>query len=829
MCAAQPRGSSQKIAGLSSEEAKRRLNEYGYNEVEEQRRSVLITVAKKFWGITPWMLEITIALTWILHKYVDTYVVAGLLLFNAGLSLLEERRADSAVATLKQRLHIQARVMRDGAWVILPAREVVPGDVIRLRAGDIVPADVRVVEGKLDADQSALTGESLTVSKTVGDSVYSGTIVKRGEATCVITATGVKTYFGRTVELVQLAKPKLHMEEVTASVVRWLLLMVALLLALGLGVSYVRGVNLAEIIPLTVVLLVSAIPVALPSMFNISMAIGSLELSKKGVLVTRLSASEDAATMDVLCADKTGTLTKNRLSVAEITCFNGFTEDQVTLFGALASNEADNDPIDLAFLSCAQRIDNKLKEHKVLEYTPFDPSTRMTQALVSVREEKFKVCKGAVESLLELCHSQPSERTEAEKRVEALTEKGYRVLAVAKGTDSVDYTLAGIVALSDELREDSPRLIDELRELGVSVKMLTGDALPVAQEVARKLHLTGSVEKMSALRSRGDGGEYAQIIEGSAGLAEIYPEDKYNIVRALQKKGHTVGMTGDGVNDAAALRQAEVGIAVKDATDVAKGAASAVLTVEGLEPIVDMIKVGRMIYQRVVTWVINKLVKTFQIVVFVVLAYLFTGIFPVSIFSMVLYLFLTDFVTLSISTDKVRYSVKPDTWNIGWLVTLGVFVGVLVVAESLLLLYVGFKVFDLGRDLGTLHTYVFSYLVFSGLFNVLIIRERSHFWRSKPSRALLLSILFDVALITGISLTGFYSFKPIPPSALLFCGAWALISSFGVNDPIKVLVIRKLQHLGGDGPARGARVAPDKRTDVGSPHKTANAFIKTME
>lgn len=514
MCAAQPEGSSQKIAGLSSEEAKRRLSEYGYNEVEEQRRSVFLTVAKKFWGITPWMLEVTIALTWLLHKYVDTYVVAGLLLFNAGLSLFEERRADSAVTALKQRLHIQARVKRDGEWVSLPAREVVPGDVIRLRAGDVVPADVKIVEGKLDADQSALTGESLTVSKTVDDSVYSGTIVKRGEATCIVTATGAKTYFGRTVQLVQLAKPKLHMEEVTASVVRWLLLMVALLLALGLGVSYARGVNLAQILPLTVVLLVSAIPVALPSMFNISMAVGSLELSRKGVLVTRLSASEDAATMNVLCADKTGTLTKNRLSIAEIISLNGFKEDEVAIFGALASNEADKDPIDLAFLSYVKQTSNSLGEHKILEFTPFDPTTRMTQALVSLGGDEFRVYKGAVEAVLELCHSPPSERSEVERRVQTLTEKGYRVLAVARGAEGVGYTLAGIAALSDELREDSPRLVNELSELGVSVKMLTGDALPVAQEVARKLNLTGPVEKMSALRSRGDENEYAQIVEG---------------------------------------------------------------------------------------------------------------------------------------------------------------------------------------------------------------------------------------------------------------------------------------------------------------------------
>ncbi|MEM0272098.1 MAG: plasma-membrane proton-efflux P-type ATPase [Thermoprotei archaeon] len=815
MCA-ETDGSAKASFGLSSEEARKRLSIYGYNEVVEHKVSFTLVLAKKFWGITPWMLEITIALTWILHKYVDAYIVAGLLIFNAGLSLFEEKRANSAVAALKQRLHIQAKVKRDGEWVSIPAREVVPGDTIRLRAGDIAPADAKIVEGRVEVDQSALTGESLAVSKTIGEDVYSGSVIKRGETTCVVIATGAKTYFGRTVELVQLAKPKLHMEEVTASVVRWLLLMVVSLLALSLGVSYIRGINLTQILPLTVVLLVSAIPVALPSMFNISMAVGSLELSKKGVLITRLSASEDAATMDVLCADKTGTLTKNKLSVTEIAAFNGFNDMDVALFGALASNEADRDPIDLAFLASARHTNGQLGGYTVVEFTPFDPSTRMTQALVSIGGKRFRVCKGAVETVLTICKSQPNERVEVEKRVEAFTQKGYRVLAVAYGTESGEYTLSGVVALSDELRDDSLQLIDELEGLGVSVKMLTGDALPVAKEVARKLHLTGPVERMSALRGRGDEEEYARIIDNSSGIAEIYPEDKYNIVKALQKKGHTVGMTGDGVNDAAALKQAEVGIAVKDATDVAKGAASAVLTVEGLEPIVDMVKVGRMIYQRVVTWVINKIVKTFQIVVFVVLSYLFTGVFPVSVFSMVLYLFLTDFVTLSISTDRVRYSKRPDTWNIGWLVALGVLVGVLVVAESLFLFYVGLSLFDLRHNPDALHTYVFSYLVFSGLLNVLIVREREHFWRSTPSRMLLVSVVADVVLIAAISLLGFYNLKPITPLALLFSGAWAAAASFGLNDPLKALIIRRIH-------------SPTKASTVIKPHMTGGGQNDTAK
>jgi H+-transporting ATPase len=778
--------------GLSSEESKRRLQLYGYNEVPERKSNLAVNVARKFWGITPWMLEFTIILTWILRKFADTYIVAGLLVFNVSLSLFEERRAGSAISTLKQRLNINARVKRDGQWVMVPSRYIVPGDTIRLRAGDIVAADVRIAVGELEVDQSALTGESLAVSRHEGDTVYSGSTVKRGEATGAVTATGVKTYFGRTVELIQLAKPKLHMEEVTARVVRWLIAMVSSLLVLGIIVSVVRHVNLAQIVPLTVVLLVSAIPVALPSMFNISMALGSLELSKKGVLVTRLSASEDAATMDVLCTDKTGTLTKNKLSVTETVAYGSFGGTDVILMGALASNEANQDPIDLAFLNSAKEKSVSFTPYSQLEFTPFDPSTRMTQALVSSQEGRFRVAKGAVSAILQLCPDAQMIATEVTEVVNEYTKKGYRVLAVAKDAGDGKFSVVGIAALSDELREDSPRLVNELEELGVSVKMLTGDALPVAEEVARKLSLKGRIEKMSSLRDSGDRGERSRLVEETVGFAEIYPEDKYNIVKELQQTRHTVGMTGDGVNDAAALKQAEVGIAVKNATDAAKSAASAVLTIEGLEPIVEMVKVGRMVYQRVVTWIINKLVKTFQIVVFVVLAFLVTDSFAVSIFSMVLYLFLTDFVTLSISTDRVRYSQRPDTWDITWFVKLGVLIGILAVAETFGSFYLGLTLFRLNENLGRLHMYVFDYLVLSGLFNVLIIRERNHFWQSKPSVALVVVIALDSLLVAVISLIGVYNLAAVSAPQLALSFVWALTSSFVINDPVKTLVVKHL-------------------------------------
>lgn len=537
--------------GLTTEEALRRIHAYGYNEVPERKANPVLRVAKKFWGLTPWMLEITVALTWYLHKFLDAYIVAGLLLFNAGLSLFEEGRADAAVSSLKQRLQSVARVKRDGRWSTIPARELVPGDTVRLRAGDIAPADVKVVQGETEVDQSALTGESLTVKKGTGEVVYAGSTAKRGEVTGVVSATGVRTYFGRTVELVQLARPKLHMEEVTARVVKWLVSMVVMLLALALSVSYFRHESFVGLIPLATVLLVSAIPVALPSMFSISMALGSVELSKKGVLVTRLSASEDAATMDVLCTDKTGTLTKNRLRVTQSAPAEGFGTQDVLVFGALSSNEANQDPIDLAFISSAREAGIDLTGFSQLEFVPFDPSVRMTRALVKSQDGNFRVAKGAVSAILELCRMH-AEEDQVEKRVREFTARGYRVLAVAKQRGE-RFLLVGLAALSDELREDSPALIKELSQLGVTVKMLTGDAKPVAEEVARKLSLTGEVGEMSRLKSV-TAQEFADAVERTQVFAEIYPEDKYNVVKALQEKRHIVGMTGDGVNDAAALK-----------------------------------------------------------------------------------------------------------------------------------------------------------------------------------------------------------------------------------------------------------------------------------
>ncbi len=776
--------------GLASEEVRRRIQTYGPNEVPEHRESPALRFLRKFWGLTPWMLELTALLTFALGNLGDTYIVLALLVLNGILGFFQEERASEAIAYLRQRLQVNARVLRDGSWSSVAARELVPGDVVRVRGGDFVPADLRIHEGSVEVDQSAVTGESLTAAKGAGDAVVSGSTIVRGEATGAVTATGTRTYFGRTVELVQIAKPKLHMEEVTSKVVQWLLVMVGSLLAVALLYTAVVGNDVLPILPLAVVLMVSAIPVALPTMFTISMALGSLELAKKGVLITRLSAGEDAATLDVLCADKTGTITLNRLRVVDVVPLNDYSRQDVLRYAALASQEANRDPIDLAVLDAARTEGVDSQGWVQRAFVPFDPSTRRTAAALEKDGTKRYALKGAINAVVPPGSSKEV-MARVVKEVEGFSAKGYRALAVAVGTSLDKTSPVGILALADPPRADSAQHLADLRDLGISTKMLTGDALPIAKEMASEVGLGDHITRISDVKAQLASGQGVAGIETANGFAEIYPEDKYLVVKALQDHRHVVGMTGDGVNDAPALKQAEVGIAVSNATDVAKKSASVVLTDEGLAGIIDLVQSGRRIYQRIITWILNKVVKTFQIVVFVVLAFLLTGEYVVSVFSMILFLFVTDFVTLSLATDSVRYSETPDTWDIQGLVKVAVALGLLIVAESFGLLVLADRFFGLSADVPALQTFFFDYLVFLGVLQVLILRERRHFWESRPSLTLGLAVSLDILVVGAVSVLGFFQLQAVPAVEVLAALGYSVLVSFVINDAVKALLVRR--------------------------------------
>jgi len=778
-------------SGLSAAEVKERLAKYGYNEVPEKKENTLVRFAKRFWGLSPWMMEITMALTWAIGKYVDTALIAFLLFFNAILGFFQEGKANAALEFLKEKLTVNARAKRDGNWITIPAKELVPGDLVRLRAGDFVPADLKILEGVADVDQSSLTGESFIVPKSPGDIIYSGTILQRGEVTGTVSATGVNTYFGRTVQLVQIAKPRLRMEEVTAKVVWWMLvLIVILLIAVGI-VSVLKGQNIMDILPIAVLLLISAVPIALPTMFLISLALGSLQLARVGVLTTRLNSVENAATMDVLCADKTGTITLNRLEVADTLPVGGHSADEAILYGALASRAANRDPIDMAFLDAARDRGISLDGYVRREFTPFDPLTRRTIAVIEKDGKEFTVTKGALGTILGKCRNCDVEFSPEDKDFElAMVKKGYRALAVALGDSPDSLSLLGLVFLYDKPRTDSPALIRKLEELGIEVKMLTGDALPIALETARKVDLGDKVIAFEEMRKK-EYKESIKVIEKSDGFAEIYPEDKFFIVESMQKAGHVVGMTGDGVNDTPALKQADVGIAVSGAVDVAKKAAGIVLTGEGLSGIVDLVTNGRRIYRRIHIWVFNKIVKTFQTNVFIILAFIVTGQAIVSIFTMILMMFLFDFVILSISTDNVPYSQKPDVWDITGLVKVAIPLGLLIMAESFAMLFLGYRYFDLSTP-DRLYTYVFDILLFMALLDVLIVRERRHFWRSMPGTVLLVSIVGDILLVAAISIFGIPGMAAISYPAVLTILVLSIIATFAVNDIVKVALIKLL-------------------------------------
>ena len=728
--------------GLTAVEARQRLRQYGLNAVAEERVHPWRLFLRKFWAPVPWMLEAVIALQLLLGKADEAAVIAILLVANALLSFIQEHQANAALALLGGRLAVQARVLRDDRWQLVPAQELVPGDAVHLRMGDLAPADIRLTEGQVLLDQSALTGESLPVEAGAGAAAYAGSTVKRGEATGEVTATGPRTYFGKTAELVRTAGSRSLLERTILTIVKYLIAMDLVFIAALSAYAVIAGMPLLEVLPFVLILLVAAVPVALPATYTLAMALGTQELSKRGVLVTRLSAIEEAAAMDVLASDKTGTLTENRLALAALHPYAPRTEHDLLRLAALACDDATQDPIDLAILDAARPRNLLAGAPHRLQFIPFEPGTQLAEALFDQEGRRLRVLKGAPRAIIARMSGAPDLSAE----VERLGSTGARVLAVAAGTDDT-LQLAGLVALQDPPREDSPLLVQRLQELGVRVVMVTGDGPATAHAVADRVGIGGRVCPPDAPREQID-----RLAEDCDVFARVFPEDKFRLVQALQRNGHVVGMTGDGVNDAPALKQAEVGIAVANATDVAKAAASLVLTSPGLMDVLSAVETSRRIYQRMLTYTLNKIIKTIEITIFLSVGIMVTGAFIITPLLIVLLLFTNDFVTMSIATDRVSFSDTPDRWRIPALIlTAG--------AVALPLLFLSFVVFFAGRDwlhlpLSQLQTLIFLLLVFTGQGTVYLVRERRHFWRSRPGRWLLLSSVLDVVIVGLLAARG---------------------------------------------------------------------------
>jgi H+-transporting ATPase len=773
----------QTATGLTEEEVKQRQTRYGLNEVLEKKQSMVLLFLKHFWGLTAIMLELTIITSFLLQKYIDVYLIGGLMLFNAIIGFIQESKAAKTVRALKQSLRVIVRVLRNAKWQQVSGEQLVPGDIIRIRTGDFITADAKIIDGVAGADQSAITGESMLAGKKEGNMLYSGSVIKNGECNAVVTATGINTFFGKTIQLVQIAKPRLHMEEVVSSVVKILFLIVLVFVGITLGVSLLRGETFLSMLPLILILLVTAVPVAMPAMFTVSMAKGSQQLVAKGVLVSRLSATEDAATLTVLCFDKTGTITQNKLSIQDFEAADNFTRDDILRYGVLASVVANNDPIDIAFLDKAANDKLDTAGYLQTSFTPFSANLKRTEAMVKKDDKQFKVLKGAFNTIKGLSNLQESK---LDVTVKIWAAKGFKTIAVAIQSENTT-TLVGIVAMVDPPLKDSAKMIDEIKQLGVTVKMLTGDALPIAKEIAAQVEVGDDIVAASLLRQQAGGIDSYDIIIAHSGFAEVLPEDKFTIVKTLQQHSEITGMTGDGVNDAPALKQAEVGIAVKSATDAAKQAASVILLHEGLESIISLITVGRTIHHRITNWVVSKISKTLFAVVYVCAAYIITGQFVVSAFDMVLLLFIIDFVTLTLSTDIVSWSKKPESWKMKPLAKRGFILGLLLIIEALGWLFIGKKYFNL-IDIGQLHSFGFASLFFASILNIFDVRTPTRFYKQAIGKNLLWAIVADIVFACIILSMGLPGLNNLPlivtGSSLLYFAFCSLI----INDWIKVKV-----------------------------------------
>jgi len=827
--------------GLSSAEAKRKLEKYGLNEIPDKEESLFSRIFRRFWGPIPWMIEIAAVLSILVKKWEDFTIITVMLLTNAILDFYQESKALNAIKALKETLAHSSLVFRDGKWGEIDAKELVTGDIIKIKIGDIVPADTRLIQGDyILADQSALTGESLPVTKNVGDEIYSNAIVKKGEMIGEVTKTGLDTYFGKTVKLVAKAQKeqKSHFQNMVIKVGNFLILLTLSLIAVIIVAGLYRSENIYDLLEFSLVLTVAAIPVALPTVLTVTMAAGAINLARKHAIVSRLAAIEELAGMDILCSDKTGTLTKNEMSISTPYPVGSFTGDDVLFYGALASKEENNDPIEKPIFHYVKehKLYDKLKDYRLKKFVPFDPVSKRTES----EYDGISVSKGAPQIIIEFCENN-FDKNEALEKVTEFAQKGFRTLGVAlKKKGEKEFSFIGLIPLYDPPRDDSKETIEDLKKHGIDVKMVTGDNLAVAGYISNALDIGNDIENINQLKGQdtkeydllakviseavfekiyGDEKKAAQysdeivkkvkdyfndlplpkghikhheseiveIIESVNGFAQVFPEDKYFIVDKLQKAGHIIGMTGDGVNDAPALKKADCGIAVSGATDAARAAADIVLMVPGLKVINSAIKQARITFERMKSYTTYRIAETIRVILFMTLSIVVFNFYPVTALMIILLALLNDIPILTIAYDNTRVREYPVSWDMKEVLVLSSWLGLAGVVSSFTLFFLAFHVWHMSAEM--VQSLIFVKLIVAGHGTIYNTRINLWFWKKPgPSKQLWLSSLASAILGTLIGVYGFLV-APIGWKWGLFVWGYAFVW-FLFNDVVKVLVIR---------------------------------------
>ncbi len=858
--------------GLSSEEAKERLKKYGLNEIPEYKEPLWHRIFRRFWGPIPWMIEIAAILSAMVHRWEDFTIILIMLFVNAGLDFYQEHKALNAIEALKKKLAKKAVVLRDGKWVEILAKEIVPGDIVKIKIGDIIPADMKLIGGGdfLLVDQSALTGESLPVTKKPGDVVYSNSIVKQGEMIGIAVATGLNTYFGKTVKLVAKAEQhqRSHFQKMVINVGNYLIIVTVIMVAIIIFVGVKRHENIFELLEFSLVLTVAAIPVALPTVLTVVMAIGALNLAKKQAIVSRLAAVEELAGMDILCSDKTGTLTQNKMTVGEPFALQD--EKELFIYAAIASKKENNDPIEIPIFEWIEKHNIQIPQFKLIKFTPFDPVIKRTEALVEINGEKIVATKGAPQVIIEMSNLTDEEKEKVYKKVEEFAENGFRTLGVAFKRADVDdkFTFIGLIPLYDPPRPDSKEAIEEAKAKGVEVKMVTGDNIAVAKYIARILGIGENIYSIKELKNetydeyitlaeviskallktmnlsdeeikkktnaivklvqdeigkklkRGvvkrHESEIIKIIEEANGFAEVFPEDKYFIVDELQKADHIVGMTGDGVNDAPALRKADTGIAVSGATDAARAAADIVLMAPGLKVIIDAIKEARITFERMKSYTIYRIAETIRVILFMTLSIVIFNFYPLTALMIILLALFNDIPILAIAYDNTKIEEKPVRWDMHEMLVLSSWIGVAGVLSSFTIFYITMvyvyhhpvnpftpaiphwvDINNYKSWLAFVQSAFFTKLVMAGHWTIFNTRTADWFFKKPwPSKILLAALLGTAFLGLILGVYGFGIITPIGWKWGIFLFVYTVVW-FVFNDFVKRAVIKYYRKVKG--------------------------------